>query len=196
MKYCTSRQNKCMDLLVPGERFGRHITRSTLFLLRSYSKSTVMARLEMSGHFQQPILNSSRDYLTRAFYSASMKRRVMSRVECFLSSDAINSGWLKPRRLENFTTLESACAQPEYKLLTTRHADCKAGQYEMSGSPSDVPVDAVMMGDTNEASPWWQEFPKRWTIVLLCFFSFLLCNMDRVSYSTVMLVFSPNSSRV
>lgn len=30
--------------------------------------------------------------------------------------------------------------------------------------------------------PWWEEFPKRWMIVLLCFSAFLLCNMDRVSY--------------
>ena len=29
--------------------------------------------------------------------------------------------------------------------------------------------------------PWWEEFPKRWTIVILCFSAFLLCNMDRVS---------------
>lgn len=29
--------------------------------------------------------------------------------------------------------------------------------------------------------PWWEEFPKRWVIVLLCFSAFLLCNMDRVS---------------
>jgi MFS transporter, ACS family, solute carrier family 17 (sodium-dependent inorganic phosphate cotransporter), other len=182
MKYCTSPQNRCTDSLVRGEIFGRHVTRSTLFLLRCYSKSTAMARLEMSGQFQQHMLNSSRDYLTRAFYSASIKRRVLSRVECFLSSDAINTGWLKPRRWENFTTLESACVQPEYKLPTRRRADCKAGQYEITGSASDVPVNDAMMGDKNEVSTWWQEFPKRWTIVLLCFFSFLLCNMDRVSY--------------
>ena len=29
---------------------------------------------------------------------------------------------------------------------------------------------------------WWEQFPKRWVIVLLCFSAFLLCNMDRVSF--------------
>lgn len=36
-------------------------------------------------------------------------------------------------------------------------------------------------GNEQIVSPWWERFPKRWVIVLLCFFSFLLCNMDRVS---------------
>lgn len=36
-------------------------------------------------------------------------------------------------------------------------------------------------GDDDEFVPWWEEFPKRWTIVVLCFSAFLLCNMDRVS---------------
>lgn len=45
--------------------------------------------------------------------------------------------------------------------------------------------------ETNEAIlverdiPWWQSFPKRWVIVLLCFAAFLLCNMDRVSNSLI-----------
>ena len=37
-------------------------------------------------------------------------------------------------------------------------------------------------GDLSEkALPSPEKFPKRWIIVLLCFVSFLLCNMDRVS---------------
>ncbi|KAK3161018.1 hypothetical protein QOZ80_1BG0070570 [Eleusine coracana subsp. coracana] len=188
MKYCTSPQNRCVDSLVHGERFGRSVTRSTLFLLHCYSKNTVMAKLEMSGQLKQTVL--SKDYLTRTFSSASMKRRVLSKVECFLSSDAISSGWLKPSRWEKFTSLDGGCAQPEYKLPIRRRVDCKAGQYEITGSPSDVPADTVMIGDTTEVSPWWQEFPKRWTIVLLCFFSFLLCNMDRVNMSIAILPMS------
>ncbi|CAL4975875.1 unnamed protein product [Urochloa decumbens] len=192
MKYCTSLQ-KCN---LPGERFGQHVTRSTLFWLQNYTSSTAKATLEMSGQFQQPVSASSRDYLTRAFHSASTKR-VLSRVECFLSSDPINSGWLKPRRWENFTSLESACVQPEYKLPIRKHADCKAEQYEITGSPlnpSDVPAEAVRIGDKNEISPWWKEFPKRWTIVLLCFSAFLLCNMDRVNMSIAILPMSSEFS--
>ncbi|KAF8696623.1 hypothetical protein HU200_036240 [Digitaria exilis] len=194
MKYCMSPQNKCMLL---EERFGRHVTRSTPFLLQNYSRSTAMARLEMSVQFQLPVLKSSGDYLTRAFHNASMKRRVVSRVECFLSSDPTNCGWLKPRRWENFTSLESACVKPEYKLPIRARADFKAKQYEITGSPlnpSDVPAETVRIGDTNEVSPWWQEFPKRWMMVLLCFFAFLLCNMDRVNMSIAILPMSSEFS--
>lgn len=42
-----------------------------------------------------------------------------------------------------------------------------------NGVVSDSPSSIVV--------PWWEEFPKRWVIVLLCFSAFLLCNMDRVS---------------
>jgi len=35
--------------------------------------------------------------------------------------------------------------------------------------------------EVTEFSPWWEVFPKRWVIVILCFSAFLLCNMDRVS---------------
>ncbi|ESQ37692.1 hypothetical protein EUTSA_v10028551mg [Eutrema salsugineum] len=38
--------------------------------------------------------------------------------------------------------------------------------------------------------PWWQQFPRRWVIVLLCFASFLLCNMDRVNMSIAILPMS------
>ena len=119
------------------------------------------------------------------FCNASLKRRLLSRVECFLSSsDPVTSGWHKPsRREKKLTALESpGCAKPEYKVPMRKRADCRAEQYEMTGSPSDVPAESVLVGETSEVSPWWQKFPKRWTIVVLCFFSFLLCNMDRVSH--------------
>uniref|UniRef100_A0A0D9XH22 Major facilitator superfamily (MFS) profile domain-containing protein n=1 Tax=Leersia perrieri TaxID=77586 RepID=A0A0D9XH22_9ORYZ len=164
---------------------------SPLSSVHSYSRSTAMEqRLQLSGRFHQPVVDSSRDYLTRRFYSASIKKR---RIECFVSSDPINNGWIKPRRWDNFNTLETACVQPEYRIPVRTRADCKAEQYEITGSPlspSDVPGEAVLIGDTNEISPWWQQFPKRWTVVLLCFFSFLLCNMDRVNMSIAILPMS------
>lgn len=41
--------------------------------------------------------------------------------------------------------------------------------------------DVVSDSTSSVVLPWWEEFPKRWVIVLLCFSAFLLCNMDRVS---------------
>ncbi|KAJ1384195.1 MFS transporter superfamily [Sesbania bispinosa] len=40
------------------------------------------------------------------------------------------------------------------------------------------------------SSRWWQVFPKRWVIVILCFSAFLLCNMDRVNMSIAILPMS------
>lgn len=39
-----------------------------------------------------------------------------------------------------------------------------------------------VVSDSPSLVPWWEQFPKRWVIVLLCFSAFLLCNMDRVSF--------------
>ncbi|KAL7002915.1 Sodium-dependent phosphate transport protein 1, chloroplastic [Sarracenia purpurea var. burkii] len=44
--------------------------------------------------------------------------------------------------------------------------------------------------DLDIAVPWWEEFPKRWVIVVLCFSAFLLCNMDRVNMSIAILPMS------
>ncbi|KAL3693921.1 hypothetical protein R1sor_007572 [Riccia sorocarpa] len=37
--------------------------------------------------------------------------------------------------------------------------------------------------DVAKAQTWFDSIPKRWVVVILCFFSFLLCNMDRVNMS-------------
>ncbi|KAL5201545.1 hypothetical protein ABZP36_035899 [Zizania latifolia] len=190
MRYSTSPQNKCTCSPAPGDKFSRLITRSNLFLVRNYSRSTAMATPRLSGQFQQPVLDSCRDYLSTRLYNASLRRW---RVECVVSSDPISTGWVKPRRWDNFTARESACVHPEYRIPIRTRADCKAEQYEITGSPlspSDVPAEALAIGDTNDISPWWQQFPKRWTVVLLCFFAFLLCNMDRVNMSIAILPMS------
>lgn len=68
-------------------------------------------------------------------------------------------------------------------------ADVKSEPYDIAESaPKSVkfeePYDVVLRNGEEEATaaiPWWEEFPKRWVIVILCFSAFLLCNMDRVS---------------
>lgn len=44
--------------------------------------------------------------------------------------------------------------------------------------------------DVEVEAKWWQVFPKRWVIVVLCFSAFLLCNMDRVNMSIAILPMS------
>lgn len=68
-------------------------------------------------------------------------------------------------------------------------ADVKSERYKVSDSvPKSVKLEKafndVVKGqeDSERVGPWWEEFPKRWVIVVLCFSAFLLCNMDRVSF--------------
>ncbi|KAJ9698629.1 hypothetical protein PVL29_007612 [Vitis rotundifolia] len=53
-------------------------------------------------------------------------------------------------------------------------------------------LDDVVLGeeDLEGDVPWWEQFPKRWVIVILCFSAFLLCNMDRVNMSIAILPMS------
>ncbi|GAA0142147.1 secondary carrier transporter [Lithospermum erythrorhizon] len=51
----------------------------------------------------------------------------------------------------------------------------------------DCDVDVDDDDDDGGGVPWWEEFPKRWVIVILCFSAFLLCNMDRVNMSIAIL---------
>nr|KJB09811.1 hypothetical protein B456_001G168900 [Gossypium raimondii] len=57
-------------------------------------------------------------------------------------------------------------------------------------SPDGMNEAILVGGDMQEAVPLWQDFPKRWVIVLLCFAAFLLCNMDRVNMSIAILPMS------
>lgn len=57
---------------------------------------------------------------------------------------------------------------------------------------ADGSAEAVLVeGNLPNATPWWQQFPRRWVIVLLCFASFLLCNMDRVSVYIYIYIYVP-----
>ncbi|MFQ6633356.1 hypothetical protein Gotur_011824 [Gossypium turneri] len=64
----------------------------------------------------------------------------------------------------------------------------KSEEYDIT----EAKLDSLPSPDENNEAilverdiPWWQSFPKRWVIVLLCFAAFLLCNMDRVSNSLI-----------
>ena len=66
-------------------------------------------------------------------------------------------------------------------------ADVKSEAYDVSDSVpksikfEDVENDVALEKEVlDNGGPWWEEFPKRWVIVILCFSAFLLCNMDRV----------------
>ncbi|XP_015873810.1 sodium-dependent phosphate transport protein 1, chloroplastic [Ziziphus jujuba] len=76
-------------------------------------------------------------------------------------------------------------------------ADVKSERYEISDSvPKSVKFEEALNDvvgsneDLESVGPWWEKFPKRWIIVVLCFSAFLLCNMDRVNMSIAILPMS------
>ncbi|XP_068644324.1 sodium-dependent phosphate transport protein 1, chloroplastic-like [Aristolochia californica] len=75
-------------------------------------------------------------------------------------------------------------------------ADVKSKPYEIIDPPSDsvkvtdTLTESVLTEESPGILPWWEQFPKRWVIVILCFSAFLLCNMDRVNMSIAILPMS------
>uniref|UniRef100_A0A803KRL8 Major facilitator superfamily (MFS) profile domain-containing protein n=1 Tax=Chenopodium quinoa TaxID=63459 RepID=A0A803KRL8_CHEQI len=71
-------------------------------------------------------------------------------------------------------------------------ADVKPKPFEVSAD--SVPTESVKfrdaLNDVVSEEKWWEQFPKRWIIVILCFSAFLLCNMDRVNMSIAILPMS------
>ncbi|PSR95064.1 Sodium-dependent phosphate transport protein [Actinidia chinensis var. chinensis] len=71
-------------------------------------------------------------------------------------------------------------------------ADSAPQSVKFEDALSDVVLgrDGEVDEELESAVPWWEEFPKRWVIVILCFSAFLLCNMDRVNMSIAILPMS------
>ncbi|KAI4371556.1 hypothetical protein MLD38_019776 [Melastoma candidum] len=88
--------------------------------------------------------------------------------------------------------------KPDIAKTSRSRAYYKSEEYDIS----EIRLEALTMPETSgevvlaedstreELLPWWQDFPKRWAIVLLCFMAFLLCNMDRVNMSIAILPMS------
>ncbi|KAB5540901.1 hypothetical protein DKX38_013875 [Salix brachista] len=77
------------------------------------------------------------------------------------------------------------------------YADVKSERYEIVDSvPESVKLEKDALEDVvlDSTMPWWEEFPKRWVIVILCFSAFLLCNMDRVNMSIAILPMSAENN--
>ncbi|CAK9319074.1 unnamed protein product [Citrullus colocynthis] len=89
------------------------------------------------------------------------------------------------------------CQKSRHVKVDRTSANYKSNDFDITKGDVDALALAEGSGDAlfiegNEqiVSPWWESFPKRWVIVLLCFFSFLLCNMDRVNMSIAILPMS------
>jgi len=106
----------------------------------------------------------------------------------FVSSAPCSSNNVEQREVYGLGLNRRKHAQPEVAKANKFRVSYKSEGYNISETKID-PLqstegtgEAILLeGNLQQASPWWQQFPKRWVIVLLCFSAFLLCNMDRVS---------------
>ncbi|KAK8587999.1 hypothetical protein V6N12_022460 [Hibiscus sabdariffa] len=116
-------------------------------------------------------------------------------------SDKSHRGYYQQRRRRSFacycfSSSPGGWVGPGEKDKIGKNRTCafyKSEEYEIT----EGKLDSLPSPDeTNEAIlverdiPWWQNFPKRWVVVLLCFAAFLLCNMDRVNMSIAILPMS------
>ncbi|XP_020527607.1 ascorbate transporter, chloroplastic [Amborella trichopoda] len=134
---------------------------------------------------------------------ASMKlteygKRLLRGYVCFLSSDQSSYYWVQSKKLGKLgMCYNGQFQQSEFRQKTMMRADFKSEQYDITGlnldslKPPDSPNEGIALNEyIQKMTYWWEQFPKRWMIVLLCFSAFLLCNMDRVNMSIAILPMS------
>lgn len=203
---CTSAHDKKIHFKFRGERaawvgnfvlFSRresyYLSRPILFPVSSTStsdKNGMMKRDSFLGELEHPQARFLGNCSSLRPSNINLKQRSPARTNCFLSSDGFPR--LQRRKLDSSGISDVPHDQTVYHLPIRTRANFKSEQYEVpetqldSLNSSEMPSEAILIGaNTTEVSPWWEQFPKRWLIVLLCFFSFLLCNMDRVCYFSI-----------
>ncbi|XP_027159242.1 ascorbate transporter, chloroplastic [Coffea eugenioides] len=123
-------------------------------------------------------------------------RRTKGICQCWLSSTFSQSNLTQPRKRDKLGFFDRQYQQSKHATATSIRADYKSEDCEITEAKLESLVssegagEAVLMEEVVQTNSWWERFPKRWVIVLLCFASFLLCNMDRVNMSIAILPMS------
>lgn len=119
----------------------------------------------------------------------SNPKRRTNRWECYLSSTDSGNSWFEPRKLDKLGFIDGQKQQIKHAAVNRAQADYKSDGYDITGAlgslmSSEGASEGILVEGVEQAKPWWEQFPRRWIVVLLCFAAFLLCNMDRVSSSS------------
>lgn len=128
--------------------------------------------------------------LWQSIRSMNFKLKAGRRRQCYLSSDPYSSRHIEHTE-DGLGSSKRKQPQPKIGKANKNRICYKSEEYDIRETKADcLPSndgtgEAILLEGNAQVSPWWQQFPKRWVIVLLCFAAFLLCNMDRVS--TIML---------
>ncbi|KAA8520644.1 hypothetical protein F0562_014900 [Nyssa sinensis] len=141
------------------------------------------------------LLSMSRGLIEK-FQSINPRRRIGGICKCCLSSTPSGSHWVQPRKLDKLGISDKQRRWSRHFKKNWIRADYKSDEYDITGMKADSFASAegssefALVDGVQEIKPWWEQFPKRWVIVLLCFSAFLLCNMDRVNMSIAILPMS------
>ncbi|KVH89099.1 Major facilitator superfamily [Cynara cardunculus var. scolymus] len=134
---------------------------------------------------------------SKKFQMTNHRRRARGICRCFVSLPSESCNWIKPVQLQNISICNRKPLQPRHTTINRTRADYKSEEYDVTGTDLDSFVaseagasEAALVGGMQETKPWWEQFAKRFVIVLLCFSAFLLCNMDRVNMSIAILPMS------
>ena len=152
----------------------------------THVRNIFQGRPEHSSHFK--VVKSNFCEIPRHL---KPERWFSGKCKCFLYSDSSHGSWSKSRNLAKLRIPFTGDWQDsqncdQYSLRFKARADFEPdigadgpdSVPSFKVLPESVPVERLV----DQESVWWKRFPKRWVIVLLCFFAFLLCNMDRVCF--------------
>lgn len=188
----------------------RHETHQRILL--SWSPSLCLSsRRKISAKWNTDLRNFShgrleytsapafRNGIGRTSYHVKSQRQSAGKFQFFLSSESGNSNWSKPRNSGKIGVSFIKYRQhsenpdtndPRIKARADFEPDIGADAPDAVSSFKVLPGSVTVQGVVDRGYLWLKEFPKRWLIVLLCFFAFLLCNMDRVNMSIAILPMS------
>lgn len=117
----------------------------------------------------------------------NFKLKATRRIHSYLSSVPFRSSNAEQKEVCRLGLSKRKHPQPDVGKANKFRVWYKSEEYDISGTnmdrlqPTEGTGEAILLGGNSKQISWWQQLPKRWVIVLLCFTAFLLCNMDRVS---------------
>ncbi|KAK7274403.1 hypothetical protein RIF29_15488 [Crotalaria pallida] len=143
-----------------------------------------VSKAMQSFHDEGPVLRQSSQFM-------NFKLKAGRKSHFYLSSAPYRSTDIVQREMFGLGLSKRKHTQSELGKVTNVHVHYKSEEdYDVAESPEGTGEAILLEGNLLQVSPWWQQFPKRWVIVLLCFAAFLLCNMDRVNMSIAILPMS------
>lgn len=180
--------------LFPGSILRPNLCRHRTSLYTSnYSSFALCVSVPLDGG----ISRSAGNLPDESNCSTLARYRSRGRCYCCASSSSCHVSRSRLHAPQVLRTKNRLVRQSELVKVNRTRAYYKSEDYEISEARLEaltVPEgssDALLVeGSAQETSPWWEQFPKRWVMVLLCFTAFLLCNMDRVNMSIAILPMS------